>query len=75
MPSTRERTDPSTGTTTAVMPEAAYERARQVGGHVPSDTASRPPATETVSASRTTGWVTVRLIPVPARKLNRGTAG
>ena len=74
MPSTRaQRGEASTSMAAEVPPNAAYGQARQVGTRVATDTASRPPNAETVTASRTTGMITVRLIPVPPRT-NRGTA-
>ncbi len=74
MPSTMAQRTEANPTTSDVLSDASYEQARQIGVEVSNDTAPRAPAAETVTSSRTSGSITVRLIPVPARNHQRGTA-
>jgi hypothetical protein len=74
-PTTRvERVVPNATPTSNVLPEGEYGRARPIDTKVSSNTAPKPSPAETVRSSRTTGMVTVRLVPVPARKRPSGTA-
>lgn len=74
MGNTGAQAEAGTSTTSDVRSNAEYTAARQVGVGASTDTAGKPTAAETVSASRTSGSITVRLIPVPARGQHRGTA-